>query len=71
MIEGHIRLPRFELTHSANLINVFDKLGMAIAFDPRRARFDTINVPPPEIWIPKSFTRPSSRSMKKARRLPP
>ena len=55
MIEGHIRVPRFELTHSANLVSVFNKLGMAIAFDPRRARFDTINVPPPEIWISQIF----------------
>jgi len=57
MIEGHIRLPRFKLIHSANLNNALEKLGMGIAFDPRRARFDTINLPPPEIWISQIFHR--------------
>jgi serine protease inhibitor len=50
-IEGQIRLPRFMLTYGVNLRGALDKLGMGIAFDPRRARFDTIHLPPPELWI--------------------
>ena len=48
---GHIRLPRFKLTYHAMLNGALSNLGMGIAFDPQRARFDTINPPPPEIWI--------------------
>src|SRR2546421_9072254 len=40
--EGHLRLPRFKLTHGATLNTALDKLGMGIAFDSRRARFDAI-----------------------------
>jgi serine protease inhibitor len=54
-IEGQIGLPRFMLTYGANLKGALDKLGMGIAFDPRRARFDTINLPPPELWISQIF----------------
>jgi serpin B len=45
------------LTHSANLKATLDKLGMEIAFDPRRARFDTIVLPPPKIWISQVLHR--------------
>lgn len=48
---GHIRFPRFKLKYGAKLNSALEKLGMGIAFDRRRARFDTINLPPPEIWI--------------------
>jgi serine protease inhibitor len=54
-IEGQIGLPRFMLTYGANLKGALDKLGMGIAFDPRRARFDTIHLPPPELWISQIF----------------
>jgi serine protease inhibitor len=57
MTEGHIRLPRFKLTYSAILNSALEKLGMAIAFDPRRARFDTISTPPPPIWIDQVLHR--------------
>ena len=56
-MEGHIRLPRFKLTYQAILNSVLAKLGMGIAFDPQRARFDTINSPPPEIWIDQVLHR--------------
>jgi serine protease inhibitor len=52
---GQIGLPRFTLTYGANLKGALDKLGMGIAFDPRRARFDTIHPPPPELWISQIF----------------
>jgi serine protease inhibitor len=49
--EGHIRLPRFKLTYRTELTGALEKLGMGIAFDRARARFDGISVPPPEIWL--------------------
>jgi serpin B len=49
--EGHIRLPRFKLTYEVILNSALEKLGMGIAFDRQRARFDGINPLPPEIWI--------------------
>jgi len=50
-MEGHIRLPRFKLTYQAMLNSPLSQLGMALAFDPQRARFDAISPPPPAIWI--------------------
>jgi serpin B len=50
-MEGHIRLPRFKLTYQAMLNSPLSQLGMALAFDPQRARFDAISAPPPAIWI--------------------
>jgi serpin B len=50
-IRGHIRLPRFKLSCQADLNRALTKLGMGIAFDPQRARFDVIHAPPPEIWV--------------------
>jgi serine protease inhibitor len=50
-MEGHLRLPRFKLTYQAALNGPLSQLGMAPAFDPQRARFDTISPPPPAIWI--------------------
>jgi serpin B len=52
---GYIQLPRFQLTQSANLKAALGELGMGIAFDRRRARFDAINPPPPELWISQIF----------------
>ena len=54
---GHIKLPRFQLTHQATLNRALSKLGMEIAFDPQRARFDRINPPPPETWIERVLQR--------------
>jgi serine protease inhibitor len=50
-MEGHLRLPRFKLTYQAMLKSPLSQLGMALAFDPQRARFDAISPPPPAIWI--------------------
>lgn len=57
VIEGHIRLPRFKLTYESSLKSALSKLGMGIAFDRQRARFDAINPPPPEIWIDQILHR--------------
>jgi serine protease inhibitor len=54
---GEIYLPRFKLTYQATLNSALSTLGMGIAFDPQRARFDTINLPPPEMWIEKALHR--------------
>ena len=54
---GHIRLPRFKLMYQAILNSALSQLGMGIAFDPQRARFDTINPPPPEVWIAQILHR--------------
>jgi serpin B len=56
-VPGHIRLPRFKLTYHAILNSALSKLGMGIAFDPVRARFDAIHPPPPEIWIDRVVHR--------------
>ena len=50
-LPGHLRLPRFKLTYGAELRAALGKLGMGIAFEPARARFDDISLPPPSIWI--------------------
>jgi serine protease inhibitor len=56
-IRGQVRLPRFKLTYSAQLNSALGKLGMEIAFDPQRARFDSISPPPPSIWIDQVLHR--------------
>lgn len=50
-LEGCIQLPRFALTHSKKLNDVLGKLGMGIAFHPRRAQFHAIHLPPPAAWV--------------------
>ncbi len=57
VIGGHIRFPRFKLSCESNLKSALAKLGMEIAFDPKRARFDAISPPPPEIWIDQVLHR--------------
>jgi serine protease inhibitor len=56
-IRGQVRLPRFKLTYSVQLNSALGKLGMEIAFDPERARFDNINPPPPSIWLDQVLHR--------------
>jgi len=57
VIGGHIRLPRLKLTYESNLKGPLAKLGMEIAFDPKRARFDAISSSPSEIWIDQVLHR--------------
>lgn len=56
-IRGNIHLPRFKIAHTANLKGALIKLGMGTSFDPRRARFDNIVLPPPQIWISQVLHR--------------
>jgi serine protease inhibitor len=56
-VEGHIRFPRFKLTYESNLYSALASLGMGIAFDSKRARFDAIHSPPPPIWIDQVLHR--------------
>jgi serpin B len=50
-VQGLVRLPRFELTCDLHLNGALEALGMGIAFDPHRARFDAIHPPPPEVYV--------------------
>ena len=56
-VQGHIRLPRFKLPYQADLNGALIDLGMGIAFERERARFDGIHPPPPEIWIGRVLHR--------------
>ena len=57
VLGGHVGIPRFKLTFESNLRNALAKLGMEIAFDPKRARFDAIIPRPPEVWIDQVLHR--------------
>jgi len=46
-----LRMPRFTLEYFATLNRALQNLGIKIAFDPKRARFDKIRIPPPAVWI--------------------
>ena len=50
-VKGVVRLPRFNVSFSAYLNGALTNMGMGIAFDQKRARFDHICPPPPESWI--------------------
>jgi len=54
---GAIRLPRFAVSYQTQLNGPLSDLGMAMAFDPRRARFDGISPSPPQIWIGQALHR--------------
>ena len=55
--EGVLKFPRFKLTYDSDLSSALVRLGMGIAFDPERARFDGIHSPPPPIWIDQVLHR--------------
>lgn len=48
---GLVGLPRFAVNYENSLNSSLKHMGMAIAFDRQRARFDGISPPPPESWI--------------------
>lgn len=50
-VDGFLRMPKFELSYDAHLRKTLEGLGMGVAFDPQRARFDRIHPPPPEIYL--------------------
>jgi serpin B len=49
--EGMVGLPRFKFEHGINLNPILANLGMSEAFDPGRAQFDGMALPPPPIYI--------------------
>ena len=49
--EGMVGLPRFKFEHQLELVPILTSLGMADAFDPGRAQFDGIALPPPSLYI--------------------
>lgn len=49
--EGLVGLPRFRFEHSVELVSILANLGMAEAFDPERAQFGGMALPPPPIYI--------------------
>lgn len=46
-----LRMPRFTVEYFAALNGALQNLGIEIAFDPKRASFDKIRIPPPAVWI--------------------
>lgn len=46
-----LRMPRFTVEYFATLNRALQNLGMGIAFDSKRARFDKIRIPPLAVWI--------------------
>jgi len=54
---GLIGLPRFKFEHCIELVPVLANLGMSEAFDPKRARFDGMALPPPPIYIGRAIHR--------------
>lgn len=55
--EGMVGLPRFKFEHFVELVPILRNLGMSEAFDPRRAQFDGIALPPPPIYIGRAIHR--------------
>ena len=49
--QGMVGLPRFKFEHSVALNPILANLGMSEAFDPERAQFDGMALPPPPIYI--------------------
>jgi len=49
--EGMVGLPRFKFEHGVDLVPILANLGMSEAFDPGRAEFDGLALPPPRISI--------------------
>jgi serine protease inhibitor len=49
--EGVLGLPRFKFEHYVELAPILAHLGMSEAFDPERAQFDGVALPPPPIYI--------------------
>jgi len=51
LMGGWLHLPRFKMNYQARLRDALAGLGMARAFDPKRAEFAGIRSGPPPIWI--------------------
>jgi len=55
--EGMVGLPRFKFEHRVKLVPILANLGMSDAFNPLRARFDGMALPPPPIYIGDAIHR--------------
>jgi serine protease inhibitor len=55
--DGLVGLPRFKFEHCVNLNPILANLGMSDAFNPEKARFDGMVVPPPNINIGQAIQR--------------
>ena len=55
--EGTVGLPRFKFEHQVDLVPILAKLGMSEAFDPERAQFDGLALPPPPVYIGQAIHR--------------
>jgi len=55
--EGLVGMPRFKFEHQVELVPVLSNLGMSEAFDPERAQFDGMALPPPPIYISRAIHR--------------
>ena len=49
--EGVLGLPRFKFEHYVELAPILANFGMTEAFDPGRAQFDGVAIPPPPVHI--------------------
>lgn len=54
---GSVHLPRFKMNYEASLKTALTALGMASAFDPKRAKFGRIHDGPPPIWLDEILHR--------------
>lgn len=55
--EGMVGLPRFKFEHCVGLVPILANLGMSEAFDPGRAQFDGMALPPPPIYLGQAIHR--------------
>jgi serine protease inhibitor len=55
--DGLVGLPRFKFEHCVNLNPILASLGMSEVFDPERALFDGISLPPPRLYIGQAIHR--------------
>ena len=55
--EGMVGLPRFKFEHRVELVPILRNLGMSEAFDPKKAQFDGMALPPPPIYIGRAIHR--------------
>jgi serine protease inhibitor len=56
-VGGLVALPRFSVSYGSCLNRPLKEMGMAVAFDQQRARFEGISSVPPESWIDLVFHR--------------
>lgn len=55
--EGMVGLPRFKFEHRVELVPILRNLGMSEAFDPKKAQFDGMALPPPPVYIGRAIHR--------------